>query len=93
MPKTSSSHLHIHGDTKELADKIAEQIARTLEKAPAVKQIRKSQVLSVMFGAIGFALFISGIEDLTRSIPPAASIIIGLLAMAASGALLRNLMR
>ena len=48
----------------ELVDKIAEQVVALVGNNFPVKRVRKSQLLSALLGAVGFALFISGVEGM-----------------------------
>ena len=77
----------------ELVDKIANKVVVLVGNNFPVKRIRKSQLLSALVGVIGFALFVSGIEDMFSSLPDWALVSVGFVLMAFTGLLLQNLNR
>lgn len=80
-------------DPEKLADKTAEKVVELLGKAPPVRKIRNSQLLSLIFGAAGFSLFTIGVGKLFGDLSGWTSLVIGLGMMAITGALLKNLSR
>jgi len=80
-------------EPEKLVDDVAEKVVELLGKNPPVRRIRKSQILSALVGAIGFALFMDGITKLFVNIAGWTSLIIGSVLMAITGLLLRNLYR
>jgi len=80
-------------DPEKLADKTAERVVDLLGKTPPVRRIRNSQLLSLIFGAAGFSLFTIGVGKLFADFSGWASLGIGLVMMAITGALLKNLER
>lgn len=77
----------------ELIDKIANRIVVLVGNNLTIKRVRKSQLLSALVGAVGFALFVSGIEDMFASFPDWALVSMGLILMTLTGLLLQNLNR
>jgi len=80
-------------DPEKLADKTAEKVVELLGKSPPVRKIRNSQLLSLILGAVGFALFTIGVGKLFADLSGWASLSTGLVMMAVTGALLKNLSR
>ena len=83
------------GEVRALTEETAQRLARLFESSRPIRSIRGSQLASGFVGAIGFALFVVGIEHAADDIPVLdnawGSITIGLLLLAAAGALLRRL--
>jgi len=80
-------------DPERLADKTAEKVVELLGKTPPVRRIRNSQLLSLIFGAMGFSLFTIGVGKIFADLSGWTSLGIGLVMMAITGALLKNLER
>lgn len=80
-------------EPERLVDRIAERVTTILGRAIVFRKVRKSQVLTAVVGAVGFALFTAGVVKMTAELPGWASVTAGLLLMALSGFLLRNLWR
>jgi hypothetical protein len=80
-------------EPEKLIDRIADRVATILGRAIVLRKIRKSQVLTAVVGAAGFALFTAGVVKMTENLPGWASVVLGFLLMALSGFLLRNLWR
>ena len=80
-------------DPEKLADKTAEKVVELLGKSSPVRKIRNSQLLSLILGAAGFSLFTIGVGKLFSDLSGLASLGIGLVMMAITGALLKNLER
>lgn len=74
-----------------LIDKAAQKIIDHLGKYPPIQRVRGSQVISALCGAIGFALFITGIEKLIGDLPGWISLGVGLTLMIVAGALFQKL--
>ena len=85
--------IHMHEHAPKFVDDAAERVEKLIANSTPVRTIRKSQVLSAILGAIGFALFIDGILKLFVTFPAWASLLLGLLMMAATGLLIKNLER
>jgi hypothetical protein len=81
------------GDPEKLADKTAEKVIELLGKSAPVRKIRNSQLLSLIFGAAGFALFTIGVGKLFADLSGLASLGVGLGMMAIAGALWKDLSR
>ncbi len=77
----------------ELIDKIANRVVNLVGNNLPIKRVRKSQLLSALVGAVGFALFVSGIEDMFSSFPDWALVSMGFILMTLTGLLLQNLNR
>ncbi|OGC59842.1 hypothetical protein A3A70_03000 [candidate division WWE3 bacterium RIFCSPLOWO2_01_FULL_42_11] len=80
-------------DPEKLADKTAEKVVELLGKSSPVRRLRNSQLLSLILGAAGFSLFTIGVGKLFGDLSGWASLGIGLVMMAITGALLKNLER
>jgi hypothetical protein len=80
-------------ENNELVDRVANRVTGLMGANPPVRRLRKSQVLSAIVGAVGFALFIDGVLKLAIDIPTWTSLTVGLALMAATGTLLHNLNR
>ncbi len=80
-------------DPEKLADVTAEKVVELLGKSPPVRRVRNSQLLSLLLGAAGFSLFTIGVGKLFADLNGWASLVIGLMMMAITGALLKNLER
>ena len=83
------------GRAQHLTEETAQRLIRAFESSQPVRQIRGSQIATAMVGALGFALFIFGIERAAEDIPivsnPYGSIAVGLALLAAAGVLIRRL--
>ena len=83
------------GDVRALTEDTAQKLARLFESSRPVRSIRGSEMASGLVGAVGFALFVVGIEHAAEDIPVVdnawGSMIIGLVLLAAAGAVLRRL--
>lgn len=80
-------------EERELIDKTTERVLDTIGKTKPVKHIRRSQILSAIAGAIGFALFIDGVLKLFENFSAWSSLLLGLVLMLATGLFLQNLNR
>ncbi len=80
-------------EEKELIDKTTEKVLDVLGKSRPVKHIRRSQIMSALAGAIGFALFIDGVSKMFEDFSAISTLSIGLVLMLATGLLLKNLYR
>jgi uncharacterized protein (DUF952 family) len=85
-PVTQATHM-----TEETAQKLL----LFLESSEPVRRIRASQLATGVLGAVGFALFVVGVERAAEDIPVVSnawgSIGVGFLLLAATGLLLRKL--
>ena len=75
----------------KFADTAAQKILDLTEKTRAVRKIRNSQILTAIFGTIGFAMFISGMNQLLTSIPPLMSLVFGTVLMIIAGVFIQKL--
>ncbi len=83
------------GEVRALTEDTAQKLMRLFESSQPVRTLRGSQVASGFVGAIGFALFVVGVEHAADDVPIVdnawGSIIVGLILLAAAGAVLRRL--
>jgi hypothetical protein len=85
-------------EPRELTEETARRLIDAFERTrglPPFRRVRSSQVASAVLGSIGLALFLVGVENAASDIPVLsnayASIIVGLLLLAFTGALLARL--
>jgi hypothetical protein len=98
QPQPQGGARRIIDDPRELSEETARRLVDALDRTGAmapIRRIRGNQVASAILGAIGLALFIVGVENAAADIPVLsnayASIIVGLLLLAITGALLTRL--
>jgi uncharacterized protein (DUF952 family) len=79
----------------QLTEESAQKLLRFLEDVEPVRRLRASQLASGVLGAVGFALFVVGVERAAADIPVVSnaygSILVGLTLLVATGLLLRKL--
>jgi uncharacterized protein (DUF952 family) len=79
----------------QLTEETAQRLVRFLEDAAPVRRLRASQLASGILGAVGFALFVVGVERAAEDLPVVSnaygSILVGLVLLVATGLLLRKL--
>jgi uncharacterized protein (DUF952 family) len=79
----------------QLTEETAQKLLRFIEGTEPVRRLRASQLATGVLGAIGFALFVVGVERAAEDIPVISnaygSIAVGVVLLAASGLLLRRL--
>jgi len=80
---------------RTITEDTAQKLIRSLEDSSPIRRIRGSQLATAILGAVGFALFVVGVERAAADIPVVenewGSIAVGLFCLAATGALLRRL--
>ena len=80
---------------QQMTEETAQKLLRFVERTEPVRRIRASQLASGVLGAVGFALFVVGVERAAQDIPIVSnaygSIAVGLVLLAATGLLLRKL--
>jgi hypothetical protein len=80
---------------RTVSEETAQKLIRTIEGSDPVRRIRGSQLATALLGAVGFALFVVGVERAAGDIPIIenewGSIVVGLVLLAITGALLRRL--
>jgi hypothetical protein len=85
------------GKAQQITEESAQRLIRLIENSQPVRTLRASQLLSGLLGAVGFALFVVGVEGAAEDIPivsnPYGSIGVGILLLAATGLLLQRLVR
>ncbi len=79
----------------QMTEETAQKLLRFIEETDPVRRLRASQLVSGGLGAVGFALFIVGVEQAAQDFPiisnPYGSIGVGVLLLFATGLLLRKL--
>jgi hypothetical protein len=74
----------------------AQKLIHAIEHSRPVRHLRGSQIATAILGAVGFALFVVGVERAASDIPIVenqwGSIAVGLVLLAATGLLVRKLM-
>jgi uncharacterized protein (DUF952 family) len=79
----------------QLTEETAQKLLRFIEDTEPVRRLRASQLATGILGAIGFALFVVGVERAAADIPVVSnaygSIGVGIVLLAATGLLLRRL--
>jgi hypothetical protein len=82
-------------DVHHLTEETAQRLIRLVEGSAPVRTLRASQLVSGFLGAIGFALFVVGVENAAQDIPLVSnaygSIAVGILLLALTGLLLKQL--
>jgi hypothetical protein len=83
------------GQAQQLTEETAQKLIGFLENTAPVRRLRGSHVASAMLGAVGFALFVVGVEQAAAGLPvvsdPYGSIGVGLALLVATGLFLRKL--
>jgi hypothetical protein len=78
-----------------MTEESAQRLLHAIEHSQPVRTLRASQWLSGFLGAVGFALFVVGIENAAQDFPvvsdPYGSIVAGIILLALTGLLLRQL--
>jgi hypothetical protein len=91
----SNSGLNPVTHATQMTEETAQKLLRFLEDTAPVRRLRASQLASGVLGAVGFALFVVGVERAAEDLPVVSnaygSIGIGLLFLVATGLLLRKL--
>jgi len=79
----------------QITEETAQKLLRFVEDAAPVRRLRASQLASGVLAAVGFALFVVGVERAAADIPVISnaygSILVGLGLLVATGLLLRKL--
>ena len=90
---TSTHNRVVHAT--QMTEETAQKLLKFIEDTGPVRRLRASQLASGALGAVGFALFIVGVEQAAQDFPiisnPYGSIAVGLLLLLATGLLLRKL--
>ena len=83
------------GDVQHLTEETAQRLIRLVEGSAPIRRLRASQLASGFLGAVGFALFVVGVENAARHIPIVSnaygSIAVGIFLLALTGLLLKQL--
>jgi hypothetical protein len=83
------------GDVHHLTEETAQRLIKLVEGSAPIRRLRASQLASGFLGAVGFALFVVGIENAARDIPVISnaygSILVGICLLGLTGLLLRQL--
>jgi hypothetical protein len=79
----------------QLTEETAQRLLHFIESTEPVRRLRASQLASGVLGAIGFALFVVGVERAAEDLPVVSnaygSIAVGLALLLITGLLLRKL--
>jgi uncharacterized protein (DUF952 family) len=79
----------------QMTEETAQKLLQFIEDSGPLRRLRASQVASGLLGAVGFALFVVGVERAAEDLPVVGnaygSIGVGLLLLLATGLLLRKL--
>jgi uncharacterized protein (DUF952 family) len=79
----------------QITEETAQKLLRFIENTEPVRRLRTSQIASGLLGAVGFALFVVGVERAAQDLPVVdnayGSIGVGLLLLVVTGLLLRKL--
>jgi len=79
----------------QMTEETAQKLLRFVENTEPVRRLRASQIASGLLGAVGFALFVVGVERAAQDLPIVenayGSIAVGILLLVATGLLLRKL--
>jgi uncharacterized protein (DUF952 family) len=79
----------------QMTEETAQKLLRFIEATPPVQRLRASQLATGVLGAVGFALFVVGVERAAADIPVISnaygSIGVGIVLLLATGLLLRKL--
>jgi hypothetical protein len=85
------------GRATQITEESAQRLIKLLENSQPVRLLRASQLLSGLLGAVGLALFVVGVERAAEDLPVVSnaygSIAVGLVFLAATGLLLKRLLR
>jgi hypothetical protein len=80
---------------QHLTEETAVRLIHAFEQSQPIRRLRGSEVATAFLGAVGFALFLVGVERAAEDIPllsnPYGSILVGLAILAAAGVLIRRL--
>jgi hypothetical protein len=82
---------------QQMTEETAQKLLRFVEGSAPVRRLRASQLASGFLGAVGFALFVVGVERAAEDLPVLsnayAEIVVGLVLLLATGLLLQKLAR
>jgi len=83
-----------HRDPIHLTEETAQKLLGLVDKSAPVQRLRASQLASGFLGAVGFALFVVGVEQAAQDIPVIenayGSIGVGIVLLLVTGLLLRK---
>ena len=81
---------------KDLAEETAQRLANAFERSYPIGRLPGNQIATAAVGSLGFALFLVGLENTVADIPIIengwASMLVGLVLLAAAGVLIRRFM-
>jgi len=82
-------------NVRTVSEETAQKLIHSLENAYPIRRLRASHAATAIIGAIGFALFVVGVEQAAQDFPlidnAYGSIAVGLVCLVITGALLRRL--
>ena len=83
------------GRAQHLTEETALRLIHMFEHSQPIRRIRGSEIATAFLGAVGFALFLIGVERAAEDIPllsnPYGSILAGIFILFAAGVLIRRL--
>jgi hypothetical protein len=95
MPDQTQGNERNRTGVRTITEETAQRLIHTIEESDPVRRLRASQYLTAVVGAIGFALFVVGVERAAEDIPIVenawGSIAVGIVFLFITGALLRRL--
>ena len=81
---------------KDLTEETTQRLANAFEGSYPIRRPRGNQIATAVVGSLGFALFLVGLENAVADIPIIengwASMLVGLVLLAAAGVLVRRFM-
>jgi hypothetical protein len=81
---------------KDLTEDTAQKLLSAMDRSYPIKRLRSSQIATGIVGTLGLALFLVGLENAVADIPIIdngwASMLLGLVLLAAAGVLIRRFM-
>lgn len=78
-------------NTEKIIDQVTQKVLDVVGKTYPGRKIRNSQVLSILVGFVGFAMFLDGMQKFFSDFPKLYLVIVGFLLMALAGVLLQKL--
>ncbi len=81
----------IFKNTEKIVDQVTQKVLAAIGRTYPGRKIRNSQVLSILAGFVGFAMFLDGMQKFFSEFPRLYLVIGGFLLMALAGVLLQKL--
>jgi hypothetical protein len=81
---------------RELTEETAQRLIGALDRSYPIRHLRRSQIATGVVGTLGLALYLVGLENAVADVPVIengwASMLVGLVLLAAAGVLIRRFM-